>query len=315
MYSPSVDYANAPILYPRMAFQPANGYWYGAGYAQPHLHPHPTPSWNSTLAPQPRLKPAPKADPLPVDFLKELLASMPEPRRKPSGPSTHTHDHDHAPQKKKTIDIKRIALKLGAAAGFFFVARLLGKMPPAKNTFNYLTSDWKEWTKVALGIASMNQVNDCFGWKPPAWLAAIQTTLFVNPAVSGFTKKMALQTVLMAPLVSAIVAGTNLINDKLTQPIQENLHIPPTITRLAVMVSMMVLGIKAYPQLYRKVAETGMMGQEAKQHASKLVLGTEVLVCTRCGGSHLICMSEIGDYIGSMGNWFRSKHKQEKVTQ
>ncbi len=317
MYAPSVAYSNAPILYPRMASWPQQQYWYGPGYAQPHqhLHAHPAPRWEAALAPTPHPKPAARQEPDPSVFLRELLATLPQtPSHKPENSDAHGHSHEPEQPVKKPITWQRVGTKLAAAAGFFLVARLLGKLPSTNSTFKYLTSDWKEWAKVALGIASMNQVNDLFGWKPPAWLMAIQTTLFVNPAVSGFTKKMALQTLVMAPLVSAIVATTNYLNDTITQPVQEKLHIPPALTRLAVMISMMAVGIKTYPHLYRKVAETGMMGQEAKAQASKLVVGTEIVTCAKCGSNHLICMSEIGDYIGSMGNWFRGKHQETKRT-
>ena len=197
-------------------------------------------------------------------------------------------------------------------AGFLGLGALLHYLPATKNSFKIISSDWKDWTKIALGVSAVGRFNQAMDLKLPPWLVAIETAFVINPLVSGLSKKALLQTVVMAPLIAGVVQGANYLNNHLVEPLKEKAHIPPVLTRLGVTIGVMLIGVKAYPGLYKQVASTGVLGNEAKSKTAQVIIGTEALICGRCGGSHLICMSEIGDYLGGMLNWLKSRSAQER---
>jgi len=200
------------------------------------------------------------------------------------------------------------------AGGLFSLGLLLHRLPAVKSSFKYVSSDWKDWAKMALGIASVGQVNQALDWKPPVWLGALETTAIVNPLIAGFSQKTALQTVVMSPLIAGMVLGANYLNDQVATPLQDEYQIPPVLTRMGITLAMMAVGVKAYPKIYWQVATTGILGKEARKNATYAMLGTQAIICSRCGSNHLICISEIGDYLGSLGNWFRSRFSEKKVS-
>jgi cytochrome c553 len=192
---------------------------------------------------------------------------------------------------------------LGLAAAFLANALLLRRIPAHTSSFKWLSSDWKDWAKIGLGVAGVNQFNKAINWHPPAWLGALETVALINPIMLG--RKGLPQLPGMAVLVSSMVGATNFLSNRAEPFLEDKLNMPPGLTRFILSVGTTILGLAAYPA----VARSGALGASAKEQAqSNLAAASGMTACARCGGAHgLICMTDIGEFFGAIGNWFHSK--------
>jgi hypothetical protein len=213
------------------------------------------------------------------------------------------------------------AKHLALAAGLLTIGWLLRRPEFShESSFKYISSKPADWAKIGLGVAAVNQFNQAFGWKPPAWLSAIETAAIINPMLlpSGFSRRSAMQTLIMAPLIALIVLGTGYLNKNVIEPLNEKYHLPAPLTRLGLTIGMLALGVRVYPQIYEKAATTGLMGQEAKilveKASTQALTGDSMAVCSTCGGNHIICMTDIADFFGGMVNWLKSMSTGSNTT-
>ncbi|HEY9687071.1 MAG TPA: hypothetical protein V6C52_08870 [Coleofasciculaceae cyanobacterium] len=197
---------------------------------------------------------------------------------------------------------------LGLAVAFVTNALLLRRIPARPSSFKWLSSDWKDWARIGLGIAGVNQFNKAINWRPPAWLGAIETVALINPIMLG--RKGLPQLPGMAVLVSGMVGATNLLSNRAEPFLEDKLNLPPGLTRFILSVGTTILGLATYPI----AARSGALGTSAKAQAqSNLTAASGMTACARCGSAHgLICMTDIGEFFGALGNWFHSKLGDKK---
>jgi hypothetical protein len=203
-----------------------------------------------------------------------------------------------ASKPEPTVSSRFIALV--KAVGLITPAILLAKYAPSKLRNELLPSDWKVWAKIFLGLTSLNQLNKALNWQPPPWLHAMGNVALITPLISGFEKKAFKSVLWMAPAVAALVQVTHWISDNAEKPLQNNFGIPPLVTRLACSVASMGLGFWALP----KVSQLSNLLGTATKEESAAAAASAVQTCPSgcCSGS-VLCMNELLNYGGAMGNW------------
>jgi hypothetical protein len=182
---------------------------------------------------------------------------------------------------------------------------------PKDNLKTLLPSDWKVWTRVILGIAALQKINQVLGWKPPPWLGALEAIAIVNPLATGIRAENLVQMGLMAPIVAAVVEGASVLQKKIAPPLQKRYDTPPVIVRLGVSLILGVASLVLYPVLYGRIARSGILGKDLKEKAMEsgsAFASAAFATCARgCSPGSFICLGELADVVGSFGNWDNSK--------
>jgi hypothetical protein len=168
-----------------------------------------------------------------------------------------------------------------------------------------LSSDWKEWAKVFLGIGIVNQVTQAMNVKPPVWLQAMINVMVVGPMAAGFTRKNMIQSAILAPVVAGMVQGTQWASNKSEKPLQDHFNISPTVTHALFSFGMVLAGLRIFPWVNGAIP--GNAGSQA---------GRTGLISTCANGccSSLICVNDIGQ-LGSGLVHSLSSHDQSKRRQ
>ena len=198
--------------------------------------------------------------------------------------------------------------KLGLAAGMMTTGLLLHRLPASKTSFELVSSDWKEWARMGLGIASVNQLNQALQWRPQPWQQALEVVTALTALSKGILTKSGWRHYpLLAISVPLLVQGTHALNKWSERKLDETQStLPRWIPRLAITTLSTVGGVFTL----RGVLGSAWYGQVSGQTtggktAANKALTSGTLVCARCGGAHLVCMSEINDMVASIGSWFR----------
>lgn len=190
------------------------------------------------------------------------------------------------------------------AVGLFAVGRLLHKLPAYHPTFpegqykkwqriigEVLPLDWKDWARIFLGVGVVNSVNKAIDKEPPPWLNALQTVTVLTPMMgaSVFSKATWKHFPLLAFGVPLLVQVTSWGQQQMLKKDSIPKWVPNTLLPLASTIGGM-LGLRAF------IAKSS--GQ---------VMGAEMTVCMRCGGMHLVCPAEIGEFFGAFLGGHQSK--------
>jgi hypothetical protein len=181
--------------------------------------------------------------------------------------------------------LKHVGNALALGLGLIFLKRLpANKVHPRLHT-PLLSSDWKEWAKVFLGIGIVNQTTQAMNVKPPLWLQAMINVMVVGPMAAGFTRKNMIQSAILAPVVAGMVQGTQWASNKSEKPLQEHFNISPGVTHALFSFGMMLGGLKVFPWINGAIP--GNAGAQA---------GRSGLMSTCANGccSSLICVNDIG---------------------
>lgn len=195
--------------------------------------------------------------------------------------------------------------RLGMSAALMGVGLLLHKLPAHKSSFNLVSSDWKDWARMALSVGAVDQINKALQWKPEPWQLGLQTVTAITAISNGFTKKGWKQFPLLAIFIPLLVQGTHYLNEFTDQKLKEtNSDIPGWIPKVLISGASTVLGIVALRNIIKTDWYNKLTGQSSSGQSSQ-VIGAEAVVCTRCGAQHLICMSELGDMLGSFSLWIK----------
>lgn len=211
-----------------------------------------------------------------------------------------------SPQK---IEWKRLGL-----AGLFLLSGLTMKGLPAIHHPKYaIPTDWKLYAKVLMGVLAAGQVNQAFHVKLPPWLSALETVGFIFPLTTpNITRASLAQLAVLAPWVAGTVQGASSVGRWLGSQL-EDWQIPKPITKLIVSTAFMIAGVRYFPAVYKRIAETGILNPISKEAlagavgASTLATATCVRGCTPGG---VICLSEVGEMLGAMSSsWKADKSK------
>jgi hypothetical protein len=200
---------------------------------------------------------------------------------------------------------------VGVALGSVGVALLLHRLPARPSSFSLLSSDWKDWARLGLGVKAVDETNKAGDWTPPPWLLALQTVTVLAPLTHGVLNPKAYkQLPLLALTVPALVEGTHRLSDISKHQLEAHpeVPIPKWMPATLIPLASTIAGIVLLRSVVKTPAYQRFTGDaEAGHGAGTTIVGTEAIICGRCGGSHLICMSEIGDMLGSFGAWITGK--------
>lgn len=209
-----------------------------------------------------------------------------------------------APKYKKPIAWRYVA----EAAGLFALGMLTHQLPSRAQAGRWLLpTDWKVFFRIAMGIFAVNRLNKGLNWQPSPMANAVETVAVINPLALGFSKLSLGQFAVMAPLIAGMVGVMTTINQKYGDTIQEKLHIPPLVTRLAMSVGFGVLGYKLFPKILNRIFKN-----VATAGAATATGAAFVTTCARGCSPSLICMSEVAELGGSLMNWLRG-HKPKSI--
>ncbi len=194
---------------------------------------------------------------------------------------------------------------LATAIGLFGTGLLLRRLPTIEQTTKGLPKDWKVYAKVLLGIFSVSQFNKAFDIKPPAWAQGLQTVGVIHPLTMGFSASALPHLALMMPLVAGVVESANRLQDTVGEAIHDKTGVPKIVLRLLLSFGLAGLAMRVYPKLFASLAQRNLLGKAAKETAQKggaAVAGSAMVTCARgCTPGGVICMSELGELLGSMG--------------
>ncbi len=192
---------------------------------------------------------------------------------------------------------------VATAVGMFLVGRLLHRLPArhvnlapsvkrGKWLADVIPTDWKDWTRMFLGVGVVNKVNEAINKPAPPWLAALQTVIVLTPMMSPkmFSKAAWKTFPVIAVAVPALVQATNWAKDKINQDREAGrLNVPAWVPDIALPLASMVVGIVGLRAAIKSTSSTGK------------VVGAEVgAICSRCGGMHIACPTEIAEFFGGL---------------
>jgi hypothetical protein len=189
-------------------------------------------------------------------------------------------------------------------AGMLVLGAIILKRLPA-NTVHpqlhspLLSSDWKEWAKVGLGIGAMSQTTQALNWKPPLWLQAMLNVAVVGPMVAGVTKRNVIQSAILAPIVAGMVQGTQWASEKSEGPLQQKFNIPPPVTHALFSFGMVLAGLRVFPWV-----------NSAIPLAKDTTASRAGLMSTCANGccSSLVCVNDIGQLGSSLAHSISPKN-------
>jgi hypothetical protein len=199
---------------------------------------------------------------------------------------------------------------LASTAGLIGTGLLLHQLPPRlpkDGLKTMLPADWKVWARVILGIAAIQKLNQTFNWKPAPWLGALQAVALINPIAVGFSVNNLIQMAVMAPIVAGVVQGASVLQRKLAPPAKDRLDAPPILVRFGISLALGIGSLLAYPVIYRRIAASGLIGKELQEKAldsgSAFASATFATCARGCSPGSFICLGEMADIVGSLGNW------------
>lgn len=200
----------------------------------------------------------------------------------------------------------------GIALGLLGTGFLLRKVPASPSTFKYLSTDIKDWIRIALGIGVVRQVNKGLDYKPPAWVNTLETLAVMTPLSLGFSRQMLPHLGLMAIVLPPLVEATSRINRKIETTLEKNKNLPPWVhhaAQIGMSIASIALGILVYPKLFSGIAKTGILGKTAQNEAAlgSTIAGVETGSCLNGCCSSAVCMTEIADISGSMFSSLKDK--------
>jgi hypothetical protein len=199
---------------------------------------------------------------------------------------------------------KRVSSAL-SAAGLIGLGLLLNRIPAKASAFDMVSTNIEDWAKMGLGVIATGKINDATNWQPQPWQHGLETVTVLTFISQGLRLKGWQHFPLLAVSVPALVQGTHWLNDKTNQFLDKHhSRLPRWIPKLAITLGSTVGGVYGLRGVmeapwYRQA--TGKLSGTAGQQA----MGAETLICSRCGGTHLVCMEEVSDFIGSMAGWFK----------
>jgi hypothetical protein len=189
------------------------------------------------------------------------------------------------------------------ALGFIGLGLLLNRIPAKASAFEMVSTNIEDWVKMGLGVLAVEQINKATQAKPKPWQHALETVTVLTLIAQGLNPKGWKHFPLLAVTVPLLVQATQAVNKLIeTQLDKHNSQVPRWLPRLGVTLASTLGGVYGLRSVMQTSAYRTTTGQQA--------MGAELLICSRCGGSHLVCMEEVSDLLGTMAGWFKHSVKQ-----
>jgi hypothetical protein len=188
------------------------------------------------------------------------------------------------------LTVKQRAQHVAEAALFVGSVLALRRVPAAHSRLHssLISTDWKEWAKVGLGIAAIGQVNQAINWKPPLWLQSMINVMVVGPLATGFTKRNMIQAAILAPIVAGMAQTTQTLSEKSEKPFQQVFHIPPAVTHALFSVGMMMAGLRIFPWVNNAIPVSASGAGSASARTGM------ISTCANGCCSSLVCVNDVG---------------------
>jgi hypothetical protein len=111
-------------------------------------------------------------------------------------------------------------------------------------------------------------------------------------------------------MVAGIVQAASFLHQSVSKELKEEYGVPSLISRLAISVGMVILGVKLFPKIHKPLMQSAFFQKLfPKSNFSKTgsVLASTMTTCARgCTPGGIICLSEVGELLGGMGSWFKA---------
>jgi hypothetical protein len=199
---------------------------------------------------------------------------------------------------------KRISSALTAVA-LVGLGLMLNRIPAKPSAFEMVSTNLEDWVKMGLGVAAVGKVNEAADWKPKPWQHGLETVSLLTFMTQGLRLKGWKHFPLLALNVPVLVQGTHWLSRKTEDYLdRHNSTLPRWIPKLGITLASTLGGVYGLRSVMEAPWYRSTMGQFGAT-AGQQTLGAETLVCSRCGGTHLVCMEEVSDFIGSMVGWFK----------
>jgi len=187
------------------------------------------------------------------------------------------------------------------AAGLLGMGLMLNRIPAKASTFELVSTRLEDWVKMGLGILAVDKINEAANWKPKPWQHGLQTVTALTFLAQGLSLKGWKHFPLLAASVPLLVGGTHLVSDKTEAYLDSHdSNLPRWIPKLAISLGSTVggvVGLRNVMQASWYTVAMGRLGAATGQQA----LGAEMLICSRCGGAHVVCMETLADFVAVMG--------------
>lgn len=203
--------------------------------------------------------------------------------------------------------------QLAQAAGLIALGLLLNRIPPRPSAFELVSTRVEDWAKMALGVLATDKINTALAWKPPAWLQALETVGVLTFISQGLHKKGWKHFPLLAIGVPALVQATLWATETAEAALDRaDSDLPRWIPKVGIGVASTLAGVFGLRGIMQAPWYRSAVGRMSGDAASQQVIGAEAVVCSRCGGMHLVCMEEISDFIGAMAGWAHEQFSPPK---
>jgi hypothetical protein len=208
---------------------------------------------------------------------------------------------------KDSIDLKHTKRLSSAASALAFIGLglLLNRVPAKPSAFEMVSTNIEDWVKMGLGVTAVGKINEALDWKPKPWQHGLETVSVLTFITQGLRLRGWKHFPLLAASVPALVQGTHWVSHKVDAFLDKHgSTLPRWIPKLGITLASTLGGVYGLRTVMEAPMYRSATGQLSTAEGQQM-MGTEALVCSRCGGTHLVCMEEVSDFIGSMVGWLK----------
>jgi hypothetical protein len=255
--------------------------------------------WVSPIAPVPPAQTLTKTHltPIQTGLPSQPLAVVPI--------KAHEAHHHPAPGLSSRDRLNKVVWGLG----LMLAGLALHKLPPVKHaSFQFFSTDPKDYIRATLGVAAVGKFNAAADLKLPPWLLGLKPSrrlLFCQMATKrnyGGTSPYSpclCRCWSRAPMGLSRRPIRHWTNSKV--PYQGGYPSSGSLDAHHHCRRFRTSGHYEYPTIRE------LCGQNLWCRCRGGITGAEAVVCARCSGNHLICVTEVTDMVGSLAAWFRQK--------
>lgn len=224
----------------------------------------------------------------------------------------HETHHHTAPSLSATDRLNKVVWGLG----LMLAGLALHKLPPVKHaSFQFFSTDPKDYIRATLGVAAVGKFNTAADLKLPPWLLGLETVTAIAILSNGSQKKLWRHFPLLAVFVPLLVQGTHELIELTNRALdKQQSTLPKWVPQLGISTLTTIAGVLGLRGIMNTQQYVNFVGKTFGADAAVGITGAEAVVCARCSGNHLICVTEVTDMVGSLAAWFRQKMGQPTLT-